>query len=30
VEDGRAVWTRDRCSREHLRSIERKLDAVWW
>ncbi len=30
VEDGLAVWTRDRCRGEHLRSIERKLDAVWW
>jgi hypothetical protein len=28
---GAAVsWTCDRCSREHLRSIEGKLDPVWW
>ena len=25
-ENGRDVWTCDRCSREHLRSIEGKLD----
>jgi hypothetical protein len=25
-----ASWTCDRCSREHLRSIEGKLDRVWW
>ena len=30
VERGRAVWTCDRCSREHLRSIEGKLDSAWW
>jgi hypothetical protein len=24
------VWTCDRCSREHLRSIEGKLDPDWW
>jgi hypothetical protein len=29
-ENGREVWTCDRCSREHLRSIEGKLDSVWW
>jgi len=30
VEKGRHVWTCDRCSREHLRSIESKLDSDWW
>jgi hypothetical protein len=25
-----ATWTCDRCSREHLRSIEAKLDPAWW
>jgi len=30
VEAGRQVWTCDRCSREHLRSIEGKLDFAWW
>ena len=30
VENGREVWTCDRCSREHLRSIEGKLDSAWW
>ena len=30
VENGRQVWTCDCCSREHLRSIEGKLDSVWW
>ncbi|GAA2162402.1 hypothetical protein [Humibacillus xanthopallidus] len=25
-----AAWTCDRCSREHLRSIEGKLDPDWW
>ena len=30
VEKGRQVWTCDRCSREHLRSIEGKLDSAWW
>ena len=29
-ENGREVWTCDRCSREHLRSIEAKLDSAWW
>jgi hypothetical protein len=23
-------WTCDRCSREHVRSIEGKLDPEWW
>jgi hypothetical protein len=30
MEKGRKVWTCDRCSREHLRSIEGKLDSAWW
>lgn len=30
VEKGRRVWTCDRCSREHLRSIEGKIDSAWW
>jgi hypothetical protein len=30
VEDGRRVWTCETCSREHLRSIEGKLDTAWW
>jgi Zn-finger protein len=30
VEDGRRVWTCDRCARDHLRSIEAKLDRSWW
>ena len=30
VENGRDVWTCDVCSREHLRSIEGKLDTAWW
>jgi hypothetical protein len=30
VEGGRKVWTCDRCSRLHLRSIEGKLDSTWW
>jgi hypothetical protein len=30
VEDGRRVWTCDLCSREHLRSIEGKLNSAWW
>jgi hypothetical protein len=29
-EDNREVWTCERCSREHLRSIEGKLDSTWW
>jgi hypothetical protein len=27
---GNVVWTCDRCSRAHLRSIEAKLDQTWW
>ena len=30
VENGRQIWTCDRCSRENLRSIEGKLDSAWW
>ena len=30
TENGCEVWTCDRCSREHLRSIEGKLDSAWW
>jgi hypothetical protein len=30
MEDGRRVWTCDACAREHLRSIEGKLDSAWW
>ncbi len=30
VENGRTVWTCDRCSRSNLRSIEGKLDSSWW
>jgi hypothetical protein len=30
VERGQQVWTCDRCSRTHLRSIEGKLDSEWW
>lgn len=30
VEHGRTVWFCEACSREHLRSIESKLDSEWW
>jgi hypothetical protein len=30
VEKHRRVWSCDLCSREHLRSIEGKLDSAWW
>ena len=30
MENGRQVWTCEACSREHLRSIEGKLDTAWW
>ena len=30
TENGRQVWTCDACSRQHLRSIEGKLDSAWW
>jgi len=30
IENSRKVWTCDSCSREHLRSIESKLDSTYW
>ena len=30
TENRRPVWTCPHCSREHLRSIEGKLDSSWW
>jgi hypothetical protein len=30
TERGRRQWFCDRCSREHLRSMESKLDSEWW
>ncbi|MFC7595255.1 hypothetical protein ACFQU3_08070 [Terrabacter sp. GCM10028922] len=30
TERGRTTWSCERCSRENLRSIESKLDPVWW
>ena len=30
VERGRTTWFCDTCSREHLRSMEAKLDSEWW
>lgn len=27
---GRTTWTCERCSRDHVRSIESKLDPDWW
>jgi hypothetical protein len=30
VENGRTKVFCDRCSREHLRAIEGKLDSEWW
>jgi hypothetical protein len=30
VENGRPKVFCDRCSREHLRAIEGKLDSAWW
>lgn len=30
VEHGQTRWFCDRCSREHLRSMESKLDSEWW
>lgn len=30
TDGGRVMWTCDRCSRDHLRSIEGKLDPSWW
>jgi hypothetical protein len=30
TEAGRTMWSCERCSREHVRSIESKLDPNWW
>jgi len=30
VENGRTRYFCARCSREHLRAIESKLDSEWW
>ena len=30
VERGRPVVHCDRCSREHVRALESKLDSEWW
>ncbi|GAB3662443.1 hypothetical protein GCM10027596_23920 [Nocardioides korecus] len=30
VERGERQWYCGRCSREHLRSIEGKLNSTWW
>ncbi|WP_328469005.1 hypothetical protein [Streptomyces sp. NBC_00448] len=30
VENGRRVYFCDTCAREHLRSIEGRLDSAWW
>ncbi|MGN0063151.1 MAG: hypothetical protein ACI379_02825 [Nocardioides sp.] len=30
TEGRRTVWHCDTCAREHLRSIEAKLDSEWW
>jgi hypothetical protein len=30
VERGRTVYFCDSCSRDHLRSMESKLDSEWW
>ncbi len=30
VENGLTVWTCADCSRQHLRSIEARLDPAWW
>ena len=30
VENGRQRSQKTRCSREHLRAIESKLDSEWW
>ena len=30
LEGGRVAWTCVTCTREHLRSIEGKLDPDWW
>lgn len=30
VENGKTQLFCEQCSREHLRSIESKLDSAWW
>lgn len=30
IENGRLKVYCDRCSREHLRALEAKLDSEWW
>ena len=30
TERGRLQWFCETCSREHLRSMESKLDSEWW
>jgi hypothetical protein len=30
VTRGRRTWTCERCARDHIRSIEGKLDQEWW
>lgn len=30
VEAGQRRWYCERCSREHVRAIESKLDREWW
>ena len=30
TERGRTTWTCGSCSRDHVRSIESKLDPAWW
>ena len=30
TEAGRRVWICERCARQHVRSIEAKLDSAWW
>ena len=30
IDAGRVRWACERCSREHVRSIESQLDPAWW
>jgi hypothetical protein len=30
VEGGRSIVFCDQCSRDHVRSMEAKLDSIWW
>ncbi|MFB9393663.1 hypothetical protein ACFPM3_27850 [Streptomyces coeruleoprunus] len=30
VENGRRMYLCDTCAREHIRSIESRLDSSWW